>query len=184
MIHRRLLLSVLTSASLLTTVACHTATRVARVEPAEDMAKPAADTAKPAADTAKPAAGSAEAAVPGAATAETYQNTIKWSTASEVDNFGFDVFRGDSEDGPFERLNAETIEGGGTVDEPRKYQFVDDTIDPHRTYYYYVESISMGGVRERFTPVGKAGPKIKPVEIDAEKPAGEEPDARDEPGEG
>jgi len=101
-----------------------------------------------------------------------YDNTIKWSTASEVDNFGFDVFRGDSAEGPFERINEDTIEGAGTVDEPQSYRFVDDTIDPHRTYYYYVESISMDGVRERFTPVGKAGPKM---EAEADPETGSEP---------
>ena len=94
------------------------------------------------------------------APAAVYSNTIRWSTASEVDNFGFDVYRGESEDGPFIRLNPVPIEGGGTTDEPRSYSFVDDTIDPHRTYYYYVESISMSGERERFTPIGKAAPKL------------------------
>jgi hypothetical protein len=80
-------------------------------------------------------------------------NTIKWSTASEVENFGYDVFRGDKEEGPFTRLNAKTIAGAGTVDEPRAYQYVDATIEVGRAYWYYVESISLAGVREKFTPV-------------------------------
>ncbi len=95
---------------------------------------------------------------------KTYSNTVRWTTASEVDNFGYDVYRGDSPDGPFERLNPEVIEGAGTTDEPTRYRYVDDRIDPRRTYYYYVESISMSGIRERFTPVGKAPPKIEPDE--------------------
>jgi hypothetical protein len=80
-------------------------------------------------------------------------NTIKWSTASEVENFGYDVFRGDKEEGPFTRLNAKTIAGAGTVDEPRAYQYVDATIEAGKAYWYYVESISLAGVREKFTPV-------------------------------
>jgi hypothetical protein len=80
-------------------------------------------------------------------------NTIKWSTASEVENFGYDVFRGDKEEGPFTRLNTKTIAGAGTVDEPRAYQFVDATIEVGKAYWYYVESISLAGVREKFTPV-------------------------------
>lgn len=91
---------------------------------------------------------------------ETYKNTIRWATASEVDNFGFDVYRSESEDGPFERLNAEVIEGAGTTDEPSHYEFVDDTIDPRKAYYYYVESISMSGERELFTPIRRARPKL------------------------
>jgi len=90
---------------------------------------------------------------------EPFTNTIRWTTASEVDNFGFDVYRSESEEGPFEVLTEQPLEGGGTVDEPRDYVFVDDTIDPTKAYYYYVESIAMSGARERFTPVVKAKAK-------------------------
>jgi hypothetical protein len=86
-------------------------------------------------------------------------NTLKWSTASEVENFGYDVYRADKEDGPFVRINAKPIPGAGTLDEPRFYQYVDTDIDPTRGYFYYVESISLKGVREKFTPVIKASPK-------------------------
>jgi metallo-beta-lactamase class B len=92
---------------------------------------------------------------------ESLVNTIRWATASEVDNFGFDVYRSEREEGPFVRINPEIVEGAGTTDEPQSYELVDDTIDPHKTYYYYVESISMSGQRERFTPVGKAPPKVR-----------------------
>jgi len=88
-----------------------------------------------------------------------HSNSIKWSTASEVDNFGYDVYRADQEDGPFTRLTATPLPGAGTSDEVHKYQYVDTTIDPTREYYYYVESISLAGVREKFTPVIKAKAK-------------------------
>ena len=90
---------------------------------------------------------------------EALRNTLRWKTASEVDNFGFDVYRGDSEDGPFERLTEQPIPGAGTTDEPQEYVFVDDTIEAGEVYWYYIESISMLGVRERFTPVFKAKAK-------------------------
>ena len=86
-------------------------------------------------------------------------NTLKWSTASEVENFGYDVYRSEKEDGPFVRINAKPIAGAGTLDEPRFYQYVDTDIDPTKGYFYYVESISLKGVREKFTPVIKAKPK-------------------------
>jgi len=90
-------------------------------------------------------------------------NTVRWTTASEVDNFGYDVYRGDEEDGPFRRLNAQPIPGGGTTDTPQHYEYVDDTIESGRAYYYYVESISMSGARERMTPVFRAPPKGEPA---------------------
>ncbi len=101
---------------------------------------------------------------PGASDAapEALENSIKWSTASEVDNFGYDVYRALGEDGPWDRVTSEAIEGAGTTDEPSHYRFADDTIEPGTTYYYYVESISMSGARKRFTPIAKAPPKMAP----------------------
>lgn len=94
----------------------------------------------------------------------TYANTLRWKTASEVDNFGFDIYRATDEEGPFERITDEPVAGAGTTDEPQSYVWVDDTIDPSRGYHYYIESISMAGVRERFSPVVFIGPK-KPTAV-------------------
>ena len=83
-------------------------------------------------------------------------NTLRWSTASEQQNFAFDVYRGQQEEGPFTRLTSKPILGAGTTDETTRYEYRDDTVEPGIQYYYYVESISMSGTRERFTPVIKA----------------------------
>ena len=93
---------------------------------------------------------------------ERIANTPKWTLASEQDNFGFEVYRGDSEKGEFTKLNKEPILGAGTTDETQKYQFRDDTIDPCKEYWYYIESISTAGVREKFTPTFMAPAKRSP----------------------
>lgn len=93
---------------------------------------------------------------------EPLSNRLKWSTASEVDNFGFDIYRSTSEEGPFDRLTAQPIPGAGTVDEPRYYEYVDTAIEAGTDYFYYVESISVDGIREKFSPIIRApakGPK-------------------------
>ena len=90
---------------------------------------------------------------------ETIANTLKWTTASEVDNFGFDIYRSLDEDGPFEKITEQPLPGAGTTDEPQQYVFVDEDIDPGTDYYYYIESISLGGVREKFSPTIKAPAK-------------------------
>lgn len=104
----------------------------------------------------------AEAAEPAAEeepSDEELSNTLRWTTASEVENFGFDIYRATSEEGPFERMTEEPLPGAGTVDEPQSYVWVDSDIDPAVDYYYFIESISFGGVREKFSPVIKAPAK-------------------------
>ena len=86
-------------------------------------------------------------------------NTAHWSTASEEENFGYDVYRGDLEKGPFVKLTKQPILGNGTTNDTHQYKYVDDSIDPCRDYWYYVESISSDGVREKFTPVFHAPAK-------------------------
>ena len=86
-------------------------------------------------------------------------NTARWSTASEQDSFAFDVYRGDTEKGTFVKLTKDPIPGAGTSDETHKYEYRDDTIDPCKEYWYYVESISTKGSREKFTPTFRAPPK-------------------------
>lgn len=90
---------------------------------------------------------------------EPIANTVRWTTASEVSNFGYDIYRAASESGPFVRITEEPVLGAGTTDVPQEYSFQDDEIEPCTTYWYYVESISLDGEREIFTPVGKTSPK-------------------------
>ena len=86
-------------------------------------------------------------------------NTARWTTASEQNNFGFEVFRSDSEKGEFAKLTKEPILGAGTSDETHKYEYRDYTIDPCREYWYYVEGITTSGAHEKFTPTFRAPPK-------------------------
>lgn len=125
------------------------------------------------------AAAAAQAADPPAAgcgdqskvpAAERVSNTARWTTASEEDTFGYDVYRSDSENGKFTRITKKPILGHGTTSETNKYEYVDDSIDPCKEYFYYVEEITNGGAREKFTSVFRAKPKRQPPGTDA-KPA-------------
>lgn len=86
-------------------------------------------------------------------------NTARWSTASEQNSFSFDVFRGDTEKGEFTKITKMPLMGAGTTDETHKYEYRDDTIDPCKDYWYYVESTSTKGEKEKFTPVFHAPAK-------------------------
>ena len=79
--------------------------------------------------------------------------TLSWSTASEVDNYGFLVLRGDQEEGPFKVVTPKVIAGAGTSDVPHQYHWEDVEVVPGQTYYYYLESVSLQGAKEKFSPV-------------------------------
>lgn len=86
-------------------------------------------------------------------------NTIRWVTQSEEGTFGYNVYRGDTRQGPFQRINDLTILGAGTTDIPQHYTFSDASIAQDTVYFYYVESISLSGERSRLTPVYPSPPK-------------------------
>lgn len=139
-----------------------------------EPAAPSTPAAKPASPAAEPkpvqAAAAAKEVPEGAcgdqekvAADQRVANTARWTTASEQNNFGFDVFRGDSEKGEFKKLTKEPILGAGTSDETHKYDFHDDSIDPCKDYWYYVEGITTSGSHEKFTPTFRAPAKRRAV---------------------
>ena len=74
---------------------------------------------------------------------------IVWRTESELNNLGFDVYRGKSIDGPFTKITPALIKGAGTDSTPRSYKFIDESVGVSTTYYYYLENISFDGTRDR-----------------------------------
>jgi hypothetical protein len=99
------------------------------------------------------------------------KNTLRWQT-NGLNNYGYDVFRAESESGPFEKINSALLPGNGTKGaSSQRFEYVDTKIDPHKAYWYYVESIDLMGKRAKFTPTLKAAPKL-PAEPqkDAPKP--------------
>jgi hypothetical protein len=77
--------------------------------------------------------------------------TLRWRTASEQDNLGFNVYRSDTTEGPWTKLNSDLIPGQGTTSKVHQYEFVDQPVERFRSYYYYLESISTAGIAERYS---------------------------------
>ena len=73
---------------------------------------------------------------------------ITWSTESELDNAGFTIRRSKTQNGVFQSIHARLILGAGTTGEKNDYMFVDTTAEPGVIYYYQIEDISFGGVRQ------------------------------------
>ncbi len=69
---------------------------------------------------------------------------LRWQVANEQQVHGYLIHRADSENGPFVRVNKETIrvasDGAGW-----NYQWRDETAEPGKTYWYHVSVINKSG---------------------------------------
>ena len=92
--------------------------------------------------------------------------TVEWSTASELNTAGFNVLRGESESGPFTRLNPEVIPASPDPLVGGSYVYTDTNVTPGRTYYYQLEEVeSGGGTVPQGTVVVTAQPGTEPILI-------------------
>ncbi|MEL6544312.1 MAG: hypothetical protein AAFQ82_06780 [Myxococcota bacterium] len=89
-------------------------------------------------------------------------NEIRWVFASELNVFGFHVYRSIDASGPFERVTEDVIRAASGLEAPRAYEFVDHSIEPGIPYYYFVESLTLDGQAKRVTPIVSAPPKPGP----------------------
>ncbi len=70
-----------------------------------------------------------------------------------MDNYGFLVHRGDKEEGPFKVMTPKVLPGAGNSEVPQSYTWDDHDVVMGNTYYYWLESISTQGVKEKFSPI-------------------------------
>lgn len=76
--------------------------------------------------------------------------TLRWTTESEVNSIGFNVYRADAADGPYERVSPDIIPSAGDPFSGGRYEFPDRTVEPNRTYYYQIEDLESTGVFNRY----------------------------------
>jgi hypothetical protein len=78
---------------------------------------------------------------------------LQWSTESETDNAGFNLYRSESADGDYAKINASMIPANGTSTEGASYEFVDTAVKNRKTYYYKLEDIDINGTSTMHGPV-------------------------------
>ena len=80
------------------------------------------------------------------------QVVIQWPTEYGADVYGFNIYRAESTQGPFTRVNADIIPTA-TGKDKEYYRYVDKPLELGKTYFYYIESISYAGQKSKITPV-------------------------------
>jgi hypothetical protein len=84
-----------------------------------------------------------------------YQETsvlLEWTTASELDTAGFNVYRGQNPDGPYQKINRNLIPSSPDPITGGDYQYADNGVEPGQTYYYQLEEVEINGGTSRYGP--------------------------------
>jgi hypothetical protein len=71
--------------------------------------------------------------------------TIVWTTESELDIIGFNLYRSDTADGEFEKINEELIPPATDPFVGGEHTYVDETVTRGQTYYYQLETVGRNG---------------------------------------
>jgi len=79
--------------------------------------------------------------------------TLVWSTASEIDNAGFNLYRSTSENGEYIKINTSLIPTQGSTTQGASYEFTDTDVQNRKTYYYKLEDIDLSGKSTMHGPV-------------------------------
>jgi hypothetical protein len=79
--------------------------------------------------------------------------TLAWSTAGEIDNAGFNLYRSESKDGEYIKINDALIVAQGTSTQGASYEFVDNEVQNRKPYYYKLEDIDLNGQSTMHGPV-------------------------------
>ena len=82
---------------------------------------------------------------------------LKWSTASEINNLGFNIKRSIYKNGPYEEIDSykynQNLKGAGTSSQRNDYSYLDEQVLNGSTYWYKLEDIDINGLRAEHGPV-------------------------------
>jgi hypothetical protein len=100
---------------------------------------------------------------------------LSWETASELDNFGFNIYRSESGARARVKLNDSLIAAKAPgSNSGAGYEFVDGAVSGGTTYIYWLESLDLSGGSAEYGPVsatttvtyrrlGTVRPRIEPI---------------------
>ncbi len=78
---------------------------------------------------------------------------IQWSTAAEIDNAGYNVYRATTEDGEYIKINNALITAEGSATQGANYELIDGGLKNGKIYYYKLEDVDINGAGTMHGPV-------------------------------
>ncbi len=90
------------------------------------------------------------------AVAKSEKVIIHWSTESEIDHAGFNIYRSVSENGAYFKINSALIPAKGSATQGAAYEFIDADVKNRKTYWYKLEDVDLNGTATMHGPVSAA----------------------------
>jgi hypothetical protein len=90
---------------------------------------------------------------------------LKWTTASEIDNSGFNLYRAESENGEYVKINDSLIPTKGSSTSGAEYQYVDKNVKSKTTYYYKLEDIDLSGKSTMHGPISVEWKRVRELGV-------------------
>ena len=87
---------------------------------------------------------------------------VEWTTESEVDLAGFNLYRSESPDGPYVKVNATLIPGALDPLLGGKYAYTDTNVVAGHTYYYKLEDVELDGTTTLHGPIEVVAEAVSP----------------------
>lgn len=78
---------------------------------------------------------------------------INWTTATEVNTAGFNLYRSENRDGPYVRINPQLIPASPSALTGSVYQYQDNTASSGKAYFYQLEDVELNGTSARHGPI-------------------------------
>ena len=70
------------------------------------------------------------------------QIEVNWMTETEFDTAGFNVWRSDSQEGEYHKINELLIPSAADAAAGADYRYVDDKVERGKIYYYRLEDVA------------------------------------------
>ena len=84
---------------------------------------------------------------------------LQWNTKSEIDNKGFNLYRAESLDGEYVKINSSLIHAKGSPTQGASYKFINKNVKNRKTYWYKLEDVDIHQKNTMRGPVS-AMPKL------------------------
>lgn len=93
---------------------------------------------------------------------------LSWSTASEFQNLGFEIYRSDDKPGTWQQTadfsTNRALRGAGTASKVNRYAFEDAAVEAGKTYWYQLKDVSFTGQKKAHPAISVRVEKVLPKE--------------------